>query len=405
MSTKFTRRDALKMSALGAGGMAMGAGLTGCPEGCPLPRFPIGEELKADEMRITFLGTSVVPRQKQECNSVFVEVGSGDSFVFDCGSGVSSKYNAMGITPARMDKVFLTHLHGDHTSDIITIYCFGPSQDRKTPLHIFGPSGDTPDMGTEAFCDNLYKLMRWHALSFSFGRTGTIGQGDGFDIVAHELPYMSVGGVAYDNPHTGVTITHFPAVHCRNGSVSYRLDWNGMSMVFSGDTKPNNYMLEMASGVDVLIHEMVVPPEVWAAKNSGLTEDDPSWPQAVAYARAVQDSSHTPQRAMGYIFSQTKPRLGVATHFQVNRDTIGPALKDIGDFHDGPVAIATDLLVINVSKDEIRQRRAEIDDWAWYAKPTVYDPATLAPPMFPSPTAQLSDELLNSCIPPELFEA
>ncbi len=405
MTHKFTRRDALKISALGAGGMALGAGLTGCPEGPPLERFPIGEELKADEMRITFMGTSVVPRQKQECNSVFVEVGSGDSFVFDCGSGVSSKYNGMGITPARMDKVFLTHLHGDHTSDIITIYCFGPSQDRKTPLHIFGPSGDTPEMGTAAFCENLYNLMRWHALSFSFGRTGTIGKGDGFDIVSHELPYMEAGGVAYDNPETGVTITHFPAVHCRNGSISYRLDWNGMSMVFSGDTKPSNYMLEHASGVDVLIHEMVVPPEVWAAKNSGLTEDDPSWPQVVAYATAVQDSSHTPQRALGYIFSQTKPRLGVATHFQANKDTIGPALKDLRDFHDGPVAIATDLLVINVSKDKIRQRRAEIDEWAWYAKPYVYNPATLMPPMFPTATAQLSDELLNNCIPPELFEA
>ena len=392
------------MSAVGAGALAVASTLTGCPDQAGLSLFPIGEELAADEMRITFMGTSVVPRQKQECNSVFVEVGSGDSFVFDIGSGVSSKYNAMGVTPARMDKVFLTHLHGDHTSDIITLYCFGPSQDRKTPLHIYGPSGDTPDMGTQAFADTLYKLMRWHALSFSFGHTGTIGKGDGFDITAHELPYMTVGGVAYDNPDTGVKITHFPAVHCRNGSISYKLEWNGLAMVFSGDTKPNNYMLENANGVDVLVHEMVVPPEVWASKNSGLTEADASWQQAVAYAKAVQDSSHTPQKALGYIFSQTNPRLGVATHFQVNADTIGPAMDDIRKFHSGPVAIATDLLVINVSKDRIRQRRAVIDDWAWYAQPKVYDPATLAPSMFPTPTAQLSDELLANCISPELFD-
>lgn len=49
-------------------------------------------------------------------NSVFVETGNGDSFVFDPGSGVSAKYNAMGIPPSRMEKVFLTHLHGDTRS-------------------------------------------------------------------------------------------------------------------------------------------------------------------------------------------------------------------------------------------------------------------------------------------------
>ena len=117
--------------------------------------FIPGEPLDKNEMRITFLGTSFLPRLAQQCNSVFVELGNGDSFVFDIGSGVSAKYVAMGIPYSRMDKIFLTHLHGDHTSDIITVYCFGPSMDRKTPLLLFGPSGDTPDEGTLAFADNL----------------------------------------------------------------------------------------------------------------------------------------------------------------------------------------------------------------------------------------------------------
>ena len=38
--------------------------------------------------------------------------------------------------------------------------------------------------------------------------------------------------------------------------------------------------------------------------------------QAVAYATAVDSSIRT--KALGYIFSQTQPRLGVATHFRVN---------------------------------------------------------------------------------------
>ena len=62
-----------------------------------LPAFTPPEPLAPDEMRITILGSSCIPRLSQECNSVYVEVGSGDQFVFDCGTGVAAKYNAMGL--------------------------------------------------------------------------------------------------------------------------------------------------------------------------------------------------------------------------------------------------------------------------------------------------------------------
>ena len=79
----------------------------------------------------------------------------------------------MGISLSRMDKVFITHIHGDHMSDLTHIYCFGPSQDRKSPLYVFGPKnsgvqspawGSNPakeyDDGTRAFCENLRRAVR-----------------------------------------------------------------------------------------------------------------------------------------------------------------------------------------------------------------------------------------------------
>jgi len=412
MAIELTRRDLLKLSGLGLGGLALGSAMSGCGNGSSGPvdssgLFTPGEPLAADEMRITFFGTSFLPRRAQECNSVYVETGNNQAFVFDFGSGVSANYVAMGITPARMDKVFLTHLHGDHTSDLITLYCFGPSQDRKTPLYIFGPSAghdfdDEPDEGTTAFCATLKKLMKWHTRSFSFIQTGIKDDGDGYDIIAKELPYMDNPGVAYNQ--NDVKITHFPAVHTRNGSISYKLEWNGLSMVFSGDSKPNKYMIEQANGVDVLIHEMVVPPEVWAAKNSGIQRGQAGWDQALKMAQDVQDSSHTPQKALGYIFSKTNPRLGIATHFQASEDTIGPAMNDIRSWYQGPVIIATDFLVVNVSKTSIRQRHAVVSDYAWYGKPKMTDPSKLADAVYPTPTAQLSQTLLDNCIKPEVYD-
>ncbi len=401
-----TRRDLLKASGIGMGACmvsgALGqAALSSGAEGQlaeDAPFFP-GEELAADEMRITFCGTWFTPRVIQAANSVFVELGNGDSFVFDCGSGVVTKYVALGVPFSRMDKVFLTHLHGDHMSDLVFIYCFGPSSDRKTPLYVWGPSGDTPDEGTSVFCENMKEMTKWHRESFSFLPTGTTKHGDGYDLVVTELPYMEVGGTAYDAKN--VKITHFPAIHARDGAISYKLEWNGLSMVFTGDTKPNNYVLEQANGVDVLIHEMTPPPEVWATKMTGLQPGDKGYWEVVAYQKEIQESSHTPQTAFGYILSQTRPRLGVGTHCPVDADLIEPAYEDIRSFYDGPVAIAKDLLVINVSKKEIRQRMAVVPPFPWFTADSF--PKDLAPPKYNGPYAQLNDTLLANVIPEKLY--
>ena len=154
------------------------------------PNTPLDE----DEMRITFLGSTFPPsRRAQQMMSIFVEVGpwiqnpngstggpgqAADSFIFDCGAGVVTNYKAMQIGYGRMDKLFITHLHADHMNDLSSIYSFGPSEDRKWPLYVWGhgPSGvkaRTPprrlyDDGTKAFCQHLREAMRWHTESFSF---------------------------------------------------------------------------------------------------------------------------------------------------------------------------------------------------------------------------------------------
>lgn len=428
---KPTRRNVLKFGGLTLGGIGV-ASLSGCTGETPEPAatadpwetnslldgldpcYPGKEELGADEMRITFFGTSPIPRRSQQCSSIFVETGSGDQFVFDCGSGTVSNYNAMGIPPSRMDKVFLTHLHADHMSDLTHIYCFGPSSDRKSPLYVWGPGkSNVPDPetgvihsdGTRAYCENLREMCRWHTESFAFGTTSYASYEpptkqswglptdpvpvsddsptDGYAIVPIELDWQNTGStpgdnVAYDNPQTGVKITHFPVIHARKGSMGYKLEWNGLSMVFTGDTKPSDVVVEQASGATVLIHEMVVPAEIWAMKNMHITSKDQispeKWEAAYNYALAVQNSSHTPQGAFGYILSQIQPppKLAVATHFQATDDTIESAMKSIREHYPaGEVTIASDLMVLNVKASGITTRRAVVSDWAWYPVATV----------------------------------
>lgn len=173
----------------------------------------------------------------------------------------------------------------------------------------------------------------------------------------------------------------------------YKLEWNGLKVVFSGDTKPSYDMLAQAPGVDVLIHEMVVPADVWAMKNLGITNPnqvDPAiWNAAYNYAMAVQNSSHTPQGAFGYILSQLnpRPRLTVATHFQATDDTMASAMNSVrAHTSTGAVTFAADFMVLNITPTSIRQRRAIVSDWAWYPVGKI---TTNNPPKYPDATTQI----------------
>jgi len=474
------RRDVLKASGLAIGGLAVhgafgraGAAELQCgPNACgyPVPKdqterydYPLTlpdftqnmqQRLDDDEMRITFLGTNFPPaRRTQQMMSIFVEVGpwqpnrfgwgrAKDSFVFDIGPGSANNYGAMGISYGRMDKIFITHLHGDHMGDMPCVYCFGAAEDRKTPLYVWGQSpsgiespawGDNPPKtyqdGVKNFCSHLRDAMRWHSESFSFLKT-TIGPDyvvptkdswglpcdpvpvsddppyDGFAMVPIELPWRKVG-VAYNNPTTGVKITHFPVIHARQGSMGFKLEWNDLSMVYSSDTRPETVSRDMAAGVDVFIHEMILPPELLAMKNMGLTAPDytnPEFVAAVNMAKTVEESSHSPQGAYGYLLSQINPRpkLSVVAHFPAANDTVACALQSVRNHfpdEDYPVEgkdiiWASDFMVLRVKKGgNIQQYRALVDRYGF--QPHMNVPLRLATSKYHDenghmdPTAQL----------------
>lgn len=466
--TTISRRDLLKLSGTALGGLALGSTLSGCSSDSVAATDPTqqnsllaglqtylpgSETLGPDEMRISFMGTTCIPMISQAAVSVFVELGNGDCFIFDMGTGSIIKYWAMGINMERMDRIFLAHLHADHMGDLPFVYGFGPSYGRYWPLYIWGPSdsgfvytdpagnkrGPYPD-GTKAYCAALEKMMYWHNESQAFLFTSykdypippydpepALQRRDSYDLVPTELDWRKTGkdtlgmpnndNVAYN--YRGVKITHFPAVHCRAAAVSYKLEWNGLSMIYCGDSLPTNYMIDQAkSGVDVLIHEIVMPADNWIAK---LGIDPTTHPNAVQQSQNVQDSSHTPQKAYGYILDQLKqagkaPRLAVGTHFQATDDTIKLALADIRKWYpQGDVTIAADTMVLNVRKSGITQRRAVVSNYAWPQNSTAIPYTSPNPPKYwkvvdpvtgkvdGDPTAQLDPEQYQQVINKNLY--
>ena len=310
-------------------------------ESKPAAWYPRTEKVGPDEMFIVALGTGMPTpiTRAQKSSAWYVELGNGDIFLFDIGSGSVENLFAMRPEFHRVDKVFASHLHTDHVGDAAALWVGGWLSGRYTPLHIYGPSGSAPELGTAAFVEGLKSTYAWDVS----GRAGILPD-EGGKLIAHEFDFKQDGGVVYEE--NGVKITSYPAVHVLDGAVSYRLDWNGLSFVFGGDSAPNKWFVERSKNADFVIHECFYTPE-------GLAQTL-GWD--LRQATFVSSYIHTPPQGFGKIMSAVQPRLAVGYHTIRQPELDQLILEAVRETYDGPLAIADDLMAWTVTKDAIVQR-------------------------------------------------
>ena len=311
--------------------------------------FPGTEPLGPNEMRITALGTgqpSVRPKQAAAC--FLVELGNGDKFLFDIGSGSHERIAAQKIPYDFIDKVFISHLHVDHFGDLASFWLGGTVMNRLTPLRVWGPSGAEEKYGTKYSLDRLQEAYTWDVgtrAGFVDFRGGTLE--------VNEFDHSIVNNVIYEE--NGVVIKSIPAIHAIDGSVSYILEWNGFKFVYGGDTAPNKWFREHAAGADFVIHECFLPATLLVEKQ-GFTPLE---------ALNVGTIAHTSPEQFGKVMSEVKPRQAVGYHFYNDFDTQPEVLERVRKTYEGPLSLAVDYMVWNVTKDNIDVRMAVIDEEVW----------------------------------------
>ena len=382
-----TRRDALKSMGAVAAGLAVaatpsalaadappnatqeknpygalpGSGISMPPYYKPTPSiknrnnyFPQSEELGPDEMRITFMGSNPwPPRLAQAGTCMMVECGKTGKFFFDFGSGCMRNIIGNQIPVPEINDIFLTHLHVDHFADLPYLYAFAPSVMRWKPLRVVGPSGRTPELGTKAMVNSMAQMCNWHKQSFT-----SLPVGDGYETEVTEFDFEDDGGICYDK--NGVTVRHWRRSHTMDGTSAYRLDWNGLSFVWTGDGKPDQLTAKYAKGADVFVSEMVVDnPALW-----GLKQGIP-----MVVGAFTIDSSHSPGYGVGYLANQVSPRLAMATHFSFDLELLGEAVAEVRTHYKGMFTFGIDHTVVNVTKDAIWIREAAVPDIANTTRP------------------------------------
>lgn len=315
--------------------------------------FPGTEDLQADEMRITALGTGMPSaRPKQAAACFLVELGNGDKFLFDIGSGSHERIAAQKIPYDYLDKVFIGHLHVDHFGDLPTFWLGGTTMNRLVPLRVWGPSGSKPELGTKYCMEKMQEMYQWDIGT----RSGVIDfRGGALEV--NEFPFDGVNEPIYEE--NGVVIRSIPAIHGLDGAVSFILEWNGMKFVYGSDTYPNKWYVEHAAGADLAIHECFLPPTLLITKQGF----------APLEALTVGTQGHTSPEQFGKVMSEVKPRIAVGYHFYNDFDT-EPEVRDrVRKTYDGPLSLAVDYMVWNVTKDKIKVRMAAKDEEVWPSPP------------------------------------
>jgi ribonuclease Z len=316
--------------------------------------YPGSEDLAPDEMRVTACGTgmpSVRPKQAAAC--WLVELGNGDKFLFDIGAQSMTRISAMKIQMDYLDKVFIGHLHMDHIADLPSLWIGGLKSNRTYPLRVWGPSSTDASLGTKAAMEHMEKMYKWEIAS-------VVGKLDnrGRELEVNEFDYKGINEVIYNE--NGVTVRSIPAIHAVDGAVSYVLEWNGLKFAYSSDTSPNKWWREYTRGVDISVHESFAPPAVMIAKQN--------FPPHLALPLSTM--AHTSPAQFGKLMAETEPRLAVGYHFFNDYDTLPAQLKEVRRTYDGPLAMATDYMVFNVTKEDIRVRMAAISQDIWPMPPT-----------------------------------
>jgi ribonuclease Z len=279
---------------------------------------------------VTLLGTGhPLPSPDRLGPSTLVRVGN-KTLLFDAGRGVPIRMRQLKVPLGKIDVVFLTHYHSDHTAGLPDIWLSGwlPGgwAERKGTFNVIGPTGAKALMAG---------LQQAYAADIKIREADEKLAPEA--IAAHVEEFEKVG-IVYDDD--GVRVTAFEVDHGDfiKPAYGYRIDYHNHSAVISGDTRFNENVIKYGTGADVLIHEV-------CAADMKLLEI-PAIQRIVAH--------HTSPHDAGTVFARAQPKLAVYTHVsQIGSPTIpAPTLAEIvaqtRETYQGPLVVGEDLLTFDI---------------------------------------------------------
>ncbi|WP_173106679.1 ribonuclease Z [Bacillus sp. KH172YL63] len=231
-------------------------------------------------MELLFLGTGAgVPAKLRNVTSIALKLleERGAVWLFDCGEATQHQILHTSLKPRRIEKIFITHLHGDHIYGLPGLLGSRSFQGGDSGLTVYGPKG------IKEFISVSLSVSRTHLqypLEVIEIEEGTIFEDDGFTVEAreldHALPTFGYRVVEKDKPgilqvdrlrEVGIPpgplykkLKSGETVQLEDGTVVDGTDFlgppiPGRTVTILGDTRVCDNAVKLGESADVLVHE------------------------------------------------------------------------------------------------------------------------------------------------------
>lgn len=249
-------------------------------------------------MKLVLLGTGTLYPEPNRASAGVAVVHEDEVYLFDVGRGVLSRMAECQLDPLALKYVHVTHLHPDHTCDLVPLMFamnYGTHPLRTEPLHVTSPEG------FHNLFEHLRRAWRWVEPKFPFhvreAEEGEFEEGP----ARLRTVFLEHGSMA---------------------NLGYRIEIEGKSVAYTGDTGPNDELLSLARGVDILVAEC-------------------------AFSDAKAEAAHLSPTRLGQIASAAECERLVITHLYPETHP-ADVEESVKRSYGGEVVIATDGMTLEV---------------------------------------------------------
>jgi ribonuclease Z len=231
-------------------------------------------------VELVFLGTGAgTPSRQRNVTAIVLDLlaENGAYWLFDCGEGTQQQILRSSVKLSKLDKLFVTHLHGDHIFGIPGLLSTRANQGGITPFTVFGPPG------IQAFIETAM-LVSQSRLNYPLEiieiNDGLIYEDDLFRVealhVEHRIECFGYRIIELNRPGK-LEVEKLKAMKIASGPVFGRLkqgetviledgtllhgrDYIGPEIVgrkiaIIGDTRRCEAAVQLAHEVDIMVHE------------------------------------------------------------------------------------------------------------------------------------------------------
>ncbi|PIJ50432.1 ribonuclease Z [Erwinia sp. OLTSP20] len=230
-------------------------------------------------MQLQFLGTGAgMPSRERNVTSIALNLTDhAVSWLFDCGEGTQHQILRTTIKAGRIEKIFITHLHGDHIFGLPGLLTSRSMSEGSGPLTLYGPAGLRRFVETTLSLSGSWVSFPMEIIEIS---AGVVCEDERFRVMAAEMnhPVECYGyrieekdkpGALDDIRLAAAGVPRGPwfydlkqgrQISLADGRVINGKDYlllgrKGKTLVIFGDTSPNAASLLLAKDADLIVHE------------------------------------------------------------------------------------------------------------------------------------------------------